>query len=257
MKFHPLNKEEIKQKTKAFFHSQKWENFLVFLVFVAVVSVFWLLQNSQPEQKYDSFLPANTNDQRNITVNDSLFRKGKEVPVRINGSISPASGYRFVDSLHIEPADVWVYGDKKILDALQWIETEPVKEDKILRNLDLTLKLQVPKGLNTDIQTVRVTAEMEEFAEKKFELPVLCRNHPSNIHVRFFPSSVEIVCYISLSNYTALKAEDLEIRVDYNELIKNSSANILLMLVQKPQWLTDYRIIPESVEYLIEQKQEL
>ena len=253
MKRRLLNKEEIKQQTKVFFHSEKWKNLLVFLVFIGIAFVFWLMQYAQQPQ----IANPKITDPSSAAVNDSLRRKGREVPVRINGSLSPASGYRFVDSLHIEPAGVWVYGDKKILDTLQWIRTVPVKDDKIQNDLDLILKLQAPKGLHTTVPRVRVTAKMEEFAEKKFELPVLCRNCPDDIHVRFFPSTVEIVCYISLSNYAALEAEDLETGVDYDELIQSKSVNTLLTLFRKPQWLTDYRIIPESVEYLIEQKQEL
>ena len=256
MKLHPLNKGEIKQKAKVFFRSEKWKNFLVFLVFVGIAFVFWLMQYAQQPRKSDTIAFTKRIDPNSIMVSDSL-RKAKEIPVRINGLLSPASGYRFVDSLHIEPAEVWVYGDKKILDTLQWIQTVPVKENKIQNNLDLTLKLQIPKGLHTTVQKVRLIAKMEEYAEKKIELPVLCRNCPDDIHVRFFPSTVEIVCYLSLSNYAALTAEDLEAGVDYADLSKNTGVNILPAIFRKPPWLTDYRIIPEAVEYLIEQKQEL
>ena len=252
-----LNKEEIKLKAKVFFRSKKWENFLVFLVFVGIASVFWLMQYSPRTKQPDTAASELITDTEGETISDSLRRKGKEIPVRLNGSLSPASGYRFVDSLHIEPARVWVFGDKKILDTLQWIQTVPVKEDNIQNNLDLTLRLQTPKGLSIAVQKVRLTAQMEEFAEKKIDLPVMCQNCPDNIQVRFFPSTVEIVCYISMSNYTALKIGNLKVGVDYNKLITNTEANILLTLFQKPPWLTDYRIIPESVEYLIEQKQKL
>ena len=255
MKFRPLNREGIKQKSKTFFHGKKWKNFLIFLVFVGIASVFWLMQYLQQARKDDASVKMI--EARSGIVSDSLRRKGKEVPVRINGSFSPANGYRFVDSLRIEPASVWAYGENKMLDTLQWIQTEPVKADKIQNDVDLTLKLQTPKGLHILVPKVRITAQMEEFAEKKIELPIVCRDCPDDMYVRFFPSTVEIVCYISLSNYADLKADELEIGVDYNELITNTGVNILLAIFRKPQWLTDYRIIPESVEYLIEQKREL
>ena len=257
MKRRPLNKEEIKQKTQVFFHSEKWKSLWVFLVFVAIASVFWLMQYSQQAQGYDTVAPTRTMDPSSDILSDSLRRKGKAIPVRIDGTFSPASGYRLVDSLRIEPASVWMYGDTKILDTLQWIQTLPVKGDKIQNDLDMNLKLQIPKGLHAIVQKVRVTAKVEEYAEKIIELPILCWNCPNNIHVRFFPSTVEIVCYISLNDYASLKADDLEIGVDYDELIKNADSDILLALLRKPQGLTDYRIIPETAEYLIEQKREL
>ena len=257
MKLRPLNREEIEQKTKTFFHSEKWKNFLIFLVFVGIASAFWLMQYWQQARKYDAVASAKIIEPGNEVVSDSLRRKGKEIPVRINGSLSPANGYRFVDSLRIEPAKVWVYGNEKMLDTLQWIQTEPVKTDKIQNDVDLTLKLHAPKGLHIIAPKVRITAQIEEFAEKKIDLPIICRDCPDDVYVRFFPSTVEILCYISLNNYADLKAEDLEIGVNYDELIKNEGVTILLTLFRKQQWLTDYRIIPESAEYLIEQKREI
>jgi len=132
-----------------------------------------------------------------------------------------------------------------------------VKEEKIQNNLDLTLKLQIPKGLLSSVQKVRITAGVEEYAEKRFELPIVCLNCPEDIHVRFFPSTAEIVCYVSLNHYASLSAENLQIGIDYEELIQNTEVSILPALLRKPQWLTDYRIIPELVEYLREQKREL
>jgi len=257
MSLRHINKEEIKQKTKAFFRSEKWKNFLVFLVFVGIVSGFWFMQSMQQTRKNTIASLQNVRQEIDVIIVDSLREKGKEVPIRINGSLSPASGYRFIDSLLIDPATVWVYGDKKNLDSLQWIQTVTVKEERIQNNLDLTLKLQVPKGLQTSIQKVRITAGMEEYAEKRFELPIVFLNPPNDIHVRFFPSTAEIICYVSLNHYASLSAEDLQIGVDYNELIQNTGITISPVLLRKPQWLTDYRIIPELVEYLIEQKRVL
>jgi hypothetical protein len=181
----------------------------------------------------------------------------KEVPVLIDGILSPAVGYMFMDNLHINPDSVWVYADKTTLDTLQWIKTVAVKKENIQKKLDLTLKLNSPKGAHLSIQKVKVTAELEEYTEKKFELPVVCRNLPENIHVRFFPSTVEVACRLTLSKYPLLNASDLEVEVDYNELAQRQGITASPALTHKPQWLIDYRIVPETVEYLLEQKQEL
>ncbi|MDR0540788.1 MAG: hypothetical protein LBH19_01095 [Dysgonamonadaceae bacterium] len=257
MKLRPLNKENIQEKTKAFFHGQKWKDLLVFLVFVGIAFAFWLMQYFQQTSQYDALSSSRNPYSETGIVGDSLHGKGKEIPVRINGTLSLATGSRLVDSLHIEPSEVWIYGDKNILDTLQWINTVSVKETGLQKNIDLLLKLQAPKGLRVSPQKVRVTAELEEYAEKKFELSITCAHLPDDLHVRFFPSSVEIICYVSLNDYASLKAEDLTIGVDYNELAQNEGVNIQLAMLRKPQWLDDYRILPETVEYLIEQKRRL
>jgi hypothetical protein len=333
MKLPPVNKEEIKQKTKTFFQSQRWKNLLVFLVFVALASCFWTMQyfqqkiereiaipihyvhipddivlnDSVPDQitlrisdkgavlvrhflgntfsdfnmdlstlssdkntytigrsdllaQIRSLLPNSTQivsfQPETIQIRYSLLKK-KEVPVLIAGILSPAAGSMFIDSVHIEPSKVWAYGDKESLDTLQWIKTVVVNKENIQKKLDIALQLDVPKGIHLSAKKVKVTAKVEEYTEKKFELPIVCHNLPENIHVRFFPSTVEVVCRLALSNYPLLKENDLEVGLDYDELARNQGITISLTLLRKPSWLIDYRIVPETVEYLIEQKREL
>jgi hypothetical protein len=328
-----VNKEEIQQKAKAFFQSQKWKNLLVFLVFVALASCFWIMQYFQQRLEREIVIPIHyTHVPDEIVLNDSLPDKmtlkiadkgavlaryffgdtfsnfninlehlsldkntytigrpsliaqiqsllpnstqivsfqpetitirysslqKKEVPVRIDGILSPAAGFMFIDSVHISPSKVWLYGDKNRLDTLQWVKTVAVKEENIQKKLDVTLNLNVPKGIRLSAQKVRVTAEVEEYTEKKFELPIVCHNSPGNIHVRFFPSTVEVVCQLTFSRYSSLNEHDLEAGIEYEELFRNQGITISLTLLRKPSWLIDYRIVPETVEYLIEQKREL
>jgi YbbR domain-containing protein len=181
----------------------------------------------------------------------------KEIPVLIDGNLSPAAGYMFVDSLHIEPAKVWIYGDQKMLDTLQWIKTVVVNKENIQKKLDLTVKLNAPEELRLSVRKVKISADLEEYTEKKFELPVVCRHLPENVQVRFFPSTVEVTCRLALSKYPLLNENDLEVEVDYKDLAHRPGINVSLVLFRKPLWLTDYRITPEAVEYLIEQKREL
>jgi hypothetical protein len=256
MKLRPADREHIEEKARRFFRSRKWRDLLVFFVFVAIASIFWLMQYVRQAGDNDPSFPRNPSSETSAAA-DSLRENGREIPIRINGTLSPATGYRFIDSLQIDPPTVWVYGDKNILDTLQWINTLPVNENKIQKDLHLHLKLQTPKGLNTTVHKVHITADLEEYAEKKIELPVTCLHLPADMYVRFFPSTVEIVCYPSLADYASLKTADLEVGTDYNELINNTSVNISLTLLRKPLWLDDYRIVPETVEYLIEQKRDL
>jgi hypothetical protein len=207
-----------------------------------------------------SLLPTSTQivsfQPETIQIRYSLLKK-KEVPVLIDGILSPAAGFMFIDSVHINPSKVWIYGEKKRLDTLQWIKTVAVQEENIQKTLDLMLQLDVPKGIHVSVQKVNVTAEVEEYTEKKFELPIVCHHVPENIHVRFFPSTVEVVCRLALSRYPLVNANDLEVGVDYDELLRNPGVNSALKFFKKPAWLVDYRIVPETVEYLIEQKREL
>jgi hypothetical protein len=178
--------------------------------------------------------------------------KKKEVPVKIEGKITTAAGYMFVDSIHINPSKVWVYGNREALDTLRFVKTVIAKEENIQKKLDLTLSLDVPQGMRLSTEKVRITSDVEEYTEKKFELPVVCYNLPPDMHIRFFPSTVEVVCRLALSKYPQLTENALEVQVDYNALSQNPGMNVSLELSRKPQWLLNYRIVPKIVEYLIE-----
>ncbi|GHT76379.1 hypothetical protein AGMMS50262_14410 [Bacteroidia bacterium] len=181
----------------------------------------------------------------------------KRLPVVINGTFSPATGCILADSLHIDPAVVWVYGDKNIVDTLQAIETVPVNQKNIRKKIDVTLRLVAPPHIRLSDDKVKITAEVEEYTEKLFELPVVCRRMPDNVHVRFFPSTVEVSCQVALKKYAELTDDDLEVSVDYRTLTQKQSINASLSLSKKPKGLVNYRIQPETVEFLIEQKKGL
>ena len=200
-----------------------------------------------PSTQLKSFYP------NNIEISYSLLTQ-KELPVAINGTISPASGYLFLDSILIEPSKVTVYGNKDDLDSLHMIHTLPVDSEGIDKNWSVYADLHIPKGINLSDNKVKLSATVEEFTEKTFELPIVCHNLPSNLSVHFFPSTVELNVIVGLSEYSHLSKSDFEISVDYNDLKNRNSANCSPSLSMKPSKLKNYRIVPNFIEFLLEQK---
>jgi hypothetical protein len=183
--------------------------------------------------------------------------KSKNLPVVLTGNVDPAPGYFFVNDLTINPSTIVVYGSPQVLDKLHAINTKQFKQTAIDKKLDVSLDLQIPQGVRLSTHKVQLTAEVEAYTEKTFELPVVSHNLPANLYVRFFPSSVELVCQVALSKYSQLTEKELEISIDYNQLEQNKNALIPLTLSKKPKDLINYRMVPERVEYLIEQKKNL
>ena len=187
-----------------------------------------------------------------IEINYSRLAQ-KELPVVINGTISPASGYMFLDSILIEPAKVVVYGNKNTLDTLREIHTLPLDYSNIDKDWTVFAKLKTPEGFYITAEHVKLSAKIEEYTEKSFELPVVCNNLPPNRRIHFFPSTVELNVKVGLSEYSQLSKSNFEIAVDYNDLKDRKSANCSLTLTRKPVWLKSYRIVPDVIEFLIEQ----
>ena len=188
-----------------------------------------------------------------IEINYSQLAQ-KELPVKINGTITPASGYIFINSVIIEPAKVIAYGSKNVLDTLLEIKTKPLNYINIDKNLNVSAELQSPEGIRISVNNVQLNAMVEEYTEKKFELPVICYNLPASRRVHFFPSNIELSVRVGLSKYSQLSESFFEIAVNYNDLINKNTTNCSLSLTRKPSWLESYRISPDVIEFLIEKK---
>jgi len=188
-----------------------------------------------------------------IEINYSPLAQ-KELPVTINGVISPASGYLFMDSIRIEPAQVVAYGNKTLLDTLQRIQTIPLNYRDIDKDWTASAGLQAPEGIHLSVDNVKLSASVEEYTEKTFELPVVCNNMPTNRNVHFFPSTVELIIRVGLSKYAQLSKSNFEIAVNYNDLKEKHTANCSLVLTRKSIEIESYRIVPNVIEFLIEQK---
>lgn len=200
-----------------------------------------------PTSQLKSFYPDK------IDINYSLLIQ-KELPVAVNGNISPASGFIFLDSILVEPSKVVAYGNKDDLDSIQVIHTLPVDSENIDKDWSVFADLQIPEGIKVSDDKVKLSATIEEFTEKSFELSVVCKNLPPNLRVHFFPSVVELKVSVGLSEYSQLSKSDFEISVDYNELKDRNSANCSPILSRKPSSLKIYRILPNIIEFLFEQK---
>jgi hypothetical protein len=179
----------------------------------------------------------------------------KKLPVSIDGALSLSPGFTFSDSIRIDPPFVTAYGIKESLDTLTTIRTHLLNKRNIDKKLDFSAKLVAPASVRLSVSVVRLVANVEEYTEKSFELPIHCYNVPENRMIRFFPSTVELFVQIGLSKYSLLTKSDFEIAIDYNDLIQSNSMNCSPRLAKKPHWLLNFRINPDVVEFLMEQKQ--
>lgn len=176
----------------------------------------------------------------------------KEVPVRLNGEITPAQGYILVDSIQMQPSKVMVYSDAATLDTLQSIPTAYTKQTNIKKSLKKEVKLQIPPGVKLSESKTEINVNVEEYTEKSLLIPITCINIPADIKVRLFPSEVEVLCYLPLRLYSQLTENDLEIKINYKQLMEESDNSTTISLSKKPDYLINYRIVPEKIEFLLE-----
>jgi YbbR domain-containing protein len=211
-----------------------------------------MLRNAMDRQLASSTVIVSA-DPSDVTIKYDRL-SSKTVPVIPDLKVVTKQGFQISDSIIIENRTVTLYASKKILDRVDIIKTKPVTLNNISKTKEVTTELNLPEGVRVDNETVKMTVPIEEFTEKTFRLPVLCLNLPEGFMLRIFPSSVEVICNISVSHFKELTEDLLEIHMPFQTFKDNQRTGKLpLKLTGKPDWLKHVKIAPENVEFIIEQ----
>ena len=182
---------------------------------------------------------------------DSL--DSRMVTVVENIRIGTKPGFQISDSITISHSIVRIYGSKSVLDTLNEVRTKLITLDGLSKTKEVTTHLDLPKGVKSDNETIKLTIPIEEFTEKKIQLPVLCSDIPSNYMLRIFPSTVEVICNIPLSQFKELSDDMIEIKIPFSEFKENQArGKIPVRLTRKPSWIINYVVVPNEPEFIIE-----
>ena len=179
----------------------------------------------------------------------------KNLPVKFRGKINLSPQYIFSDSIQIEPSFVKVFGSKNILDTMKAIYTEKLDIKSISDTTYMNVGLEKPpKGIKYAFKEVKVGIFVEMFTENKLQIPITIINAPENVNVRVFPSSVEAVYNIGLSNFNKVHDDDIQVVFNYIDAKNLSKRHYNLQIINNSRFISNLHIIPESVEFLIDEK---
>jgi len=168
-------------------------------------------------------------------------------------TITTKPGYQLSDNITVSPSEVRLYGSSKTLALLNEIKTIPTSLEEVSKTSVLTVQLDLPAGVRSESETVSLIIPVEEFTEKKIQLPVLCPDIPESYILRMFPSNVEITCYLPLSQFRELTEEKLEIMIPFAEFeVNQATGKIPVKLSRKPEWVTNPVVSPNELEFIIE-----
>lgn len=180
-------------------------------------------------------------------------RKQKKVPVRFVGSILPYDGYGVSDKITISPASISIFSTQSVLDSIDEVRTTNLVVKNAKKTVSRNLALENISGVTLEQLTVTATIPIEEFTEKTLDIPVVCTGIPHNFIVRTFPPSVKVNCNIPLSKYQSLTEDNFSIRIKFEDLEQHLTGSIPIELEKKPDWIQKYSMIPDKIEFIIEQ----
>jgi len=188
-----------------------------------------------------------------ITVDYTEFQHN-DVPVEVDIAVSPEPGFQLSGSMIVTPDKVRLFADRSKLDSVTSVKTVFTDLRKIKQTIELKIRLQKIAGVQMEPAEVTVTVPVEEFTEKKIILAVTCNDLPAGYTLRTFPSSVEVVCNVPISRFRELSDNDIEIQIPFHEFeLRQNDGKIPLYLTKQPLWAIRPVIIPETIEFIIEQ----
>lgn len=178
----------------------------------------------------------------------------KTLAVEFDSKIELSNQYVLSDDIHISPSEITVFGPKSVLDKLETIKTEFVELKKISDSTYLNAKLRPIKSVNFASDEVKISIFVEMFTEKSIQLPVTIQNCPDKITIRTFPAMVNVTFNVGMSHFNAVNSADLSVVLDYNEIEHNQSSKQKLKLINTESFISNVKVDPEEVEYIIEMK---
>ena len=181
------------------------------------------------------------------------YSKGerKRVPVKFAGKIAPAPQYELCN-VFLEPDSVDVYAPSSMLDTIRAVYTDASVFENVEDTTVSRIALAGIKGAKFIPDSVEINIYSDLFSDKTLQVPIYAENIPDNKILRTFPQSASVTFRVVSSMFNKIKPRDFLLVVDYNS-IKEGDTSCRLILRSQPPGVSYVRIVPQDVEYIIEQ----
>ncbi len=181
------------------------------------------------------------------------FNNGLNVrlPVELKANLKTEQLYG-ISSIRVIPDSVTAYAMPEVLDTLRSAITQSLNLANISESLVCKVNLAKMRGVKFDPSSVRVKINVDQMTEKSVDVPVKRVNFPAGKTLRTFPSKVKIIFQVGMSMYRKITADDFTLVVNYETLLKATDGKIQLYLKSVPAGVSHVRIVPSTVDFLIE-----
>ncbi len=177
----------------------------------------------------------------------------KKVPVQLNSEVTFAPGYDILADYKFIPDSIKVIGPKVLLDSIDIIQTELLSLSDINSDIDMQLNVILPDSSQNVVYShkkINVKGDIEKFTEGSVEVPVDIVNVPNDVVINYFPKSVNVLYYTSLSNFKQVKKNDFVVECDFNTL-KEGSTFLDPKLIKYPENVKNLKLGQKHIEFII------
>lgn len=184
------------------------------------------------------------------------FNRGQSLrlPVSVCGKVT-TTPQNYLMGMRPHPDSVIVYAPVQMLDTMQAVYVN-VSMAGLTENTTMDATPRVMKGVRHEPSTIQVTALVDYYTEKTVEVPIIGLNFPGGKVLRTFPNKARVTFKVGASQFARYTAENFVLAATYEELIQNPSTKYRLHLKSLPSGVSNVRIVPQEIDYLIEQTEE-
>ena len=219
---------------------------------------YYLLPNAQKSKLQEQLRKGIILEQ---VLKDTLFfelgqNKQKKVPVQANLNFRFKSGYSSSESFRIQPDSIKITGPEIQINQIDFLTMDNLDLKEVFEDFSFEVALQLPENLNKisySHKSVKVEGKVEKFTEGSFEIPFEIDGLPPGANLTTYPKKVQVIFQVGLSNYNKIIADDFEVRCNYAESKEKKYDYLSPRLVKKPSWVKTVKLIPDHIEYLIQQ----
>ncbi len=183
-----------------------------------------------------------------------FFNRGEPVhlPVRCHGAIF-TSPQNYLQGVEFTPDSVTVYAPASMLDTMTCVYTKTVNVSQLTRDTSYTIPIRSARGMMCIPKEVDMKVLVGYYAEKTLEVPIRGLNFPGDKRLRTFPAKAKVTFRVESSRYRSVTSDNFVFAATYEEMRDNPYPKYRLRLKSLPDGISNVRITPAEVDYLIEQ----
>lgn len=193
----------------------------------------------------------------NIAPDTIAFQYGinaiKTVPIILNSQINYSTGFDLSENLKIKPDSVKIIGPLAIIDTISKIETENIIFKDVKKDISKTVQLKLPASnndLSFSISEINLKGKVEKFTEGSVEVPVIVKNIPDSIQIKYYPKTIPVLYYTSLNNYKSITSNSFVVECDFKEL-NTKSTYLTPKIMRQPDKVKNVKLNVKRIEFIL------
>ena len=157
-------------------------------------------------------------------------------------------------NIKVTPDSIVISGPSNLLNSMTYAYTQPISLTDVSDTVKMTVNLQNVDNVNFSQQKVRIVLPVDKFTEVEENLQVISINVPDSMQMVAIPGQVKVTFRVTLGNYNKIASNPLLLFIDYNDIQEEQTERLPVFLSDTPQYISDIRLNPKEIEYLIRRK---